>query len=122
MSVAPIVFYPWSADGRPVYVGVSQLFQTFPEQAVLLLLALWVVFYDFFRLVTGQLDDLSIASYVGYFQVERDTTLLRALQVAGAAQLQVGLGYAKSVVGLAHDVYAFARLGGQFVALSLIHI
>ena len=51
-----------------------------------------------------------VACYVGYLQVEGNAALLRAFEVAWSAQLEVGLSDAESVVGLAHDVDALARL------------
>lgn len=47
-------------------------------------------------------------------QVERQTRLLRALQIAGSAELQVRFGNAETVVGGDHDVHPLARLLGEF--------
>ena len=66
--------------------------------------------------VAGQLDNLAVTGDVGNLQVEGHAALLRSLQVSRSAQLQVGFGNLKPVVGLAHDVDALACLHGHLIA------
>ncbi len=57
-----------------------------------------------------QLNQLTVSGNIRYLQVESHAALLRAFQVAGTTELQVGLGDAETVVGIAHDVNALAGL------------
>ena len=70
---------------------------------------------DALRLVAGHLHQLAVGGNVGNLQVEGHAALLRAFQVAGSAQLQVGFGNAEAVVRLAHDVDALARVLRQLI-------
>ena len=55
-------------------------------------------------------DELAVGSEVGYMQFKGCTGLQGTLQVAGSAELQVGLGDAETVVGRDHDIHPFAGL------------
>ncbi len=62
------------------------------------------------------LQELAVAGEVGDVEVEGDAALLGALEVAGAAQLEVGFGYLEAIASAGHDVEAFAALLAELVA------
>ena len=62
--------------------------------------------------LAGALHQRRIGGDAGQAQVERGAALERALDVAGAAQLQIDLGYAEAIVGGHHGAHALARVGG----------
>ena len=68
---------------------------------------------------------MSVGGEVGYLEVQRQARLHRAVQVSGAAELEVGFGYTEAVVGCHHDIHSFACIGrhlrrGEQYAITLV--
>ena len=70
---------------------------------------------DFFGAVACEGEDLGVAGQVGYFQSEGDAALLRALDVAGATEAHIGLGYGEAVGCGAHGLDAASGVVAEFV-------
>ena len=70
---------------------------------------LWILFEDLLGVIAGVGHQLLIFGEVGDFEVEH-AALACALQVAGAAQLQVKVSDLEAVVGLHHCVQTLAAL------------
>ncbi len=89
-------------------MGFLQFPEAVPEQGVVRSIAFGIVVDDFLCFCARQLYQLTVSGYIRYFQVEGHSALLGALQVARTTELQVGFGYAESIVGITHDVYSLA--------------
>lgn len=105
-----------STYSAPIDTVVAQLCQPLPQHTELRTLAFRIGFDYLLRLVARQLHELTVAGYVRNLQIESHTTLLRTFQIARSAQLEVGLGYAETIVCLTHDVDALACFGRKFIS------
>ena len=63
---------------------------------VMLLCERGVLLQDVGSRLASQFQQLTICCKGGDMQVERQSRLLRSLQIAGAAQLQISFGYAET--------------------------
>ncbi len=86
------------------------------EEAVAGLFELGIVGEDLLAQFAGFRQCRGVLRQVGDVQVEGQTALARAFEVAGTAHPQVGLGQFKAVAGSAHQLDALPRLAAELVA------
>ena len=116
---------PSLAYRSPIDIYFAQFFQPVPQHGMLGKVAIGVALDNFLGLVACHLHQCTIAGDVRYFKVEGHATLLRAFKITRTAQLQVGFGNTKAIVGFAHNIDALARFGrkgtiGNKYAIALI--
>jgi len=61
------------------------------------------------------IQDGTVTHQIGNFQAEGNAALLRAFQIAGAAQFEIGFGDDETVVALGHDFHPLTRIGRQLI-------
>ena len=91
-----------------------ELLYVLEEQGIFLCLHIGVGIQNKGCRVTSQLHELSVSPQVGKLQVEGNAALLCTLQIAWAAQFEVGFRYLEAVVGFRHDVQTLACLCREF--------
>ena len=90
ISEAQPNFFLSLRDCRPVDIRLAQALQLLPHHRILGSRAIGVLIGDALGDAAHMPQQLSVAGYIGNLQVEGDAALLCALEVARAAQLEVG--------------------------------
>ena len=92
------MFNRFSTYRRPINVCLPQSFQLPPQYFMLRERTIRIFIHNSLCHFTDILQQLSVAGYIRYFQIEGDAALLGSFQITGTTQFQVRLCYLTSNV------------------------